>query len=167
MEKIFNDYWSSKNCKAIGEKLHETIKSHAPLIPGIYVAPHYGITLWYYKYNMAMVIKRCKLKQQGQDILRLPPLIKPPYIFQPNSMHDVNLEFAKFNSSKMWINVYLTKMYLSKKCPLFIDYIVTKKRETKKKKERKINTDARSQGTHADPNGIRSAWSSDLHQTPL
>jgi hypothetical protein len=77
----------SNNCKAIGQKLHETIRSHVPLIPGIYVAPHYGITPWYYKYNMAMAIKWHKLKQQGQDRSGLPPLIKPPYIFQPTTFH--------------------------------------------------------------------------------
>jgi hypothetical protein len=36
--------------------------------------------------------------------------------------------------------------------------------ERVKKKQRKRNTDAHSQGTHADPNGIRAAWFSDLHQ---
>ncbi len=87
MEKTFNEYQSSKNCKAIGHNLHETNKSHVPLIPRIYAAPHYRITPWYYKYNMAMAIKRHKLKQQGQDKSRLPPLIKPPYIFQPTTFH--------------------------------------------------------------------------------
>ncbi len=39
-----------------------------------------------------------------------------------------------------------------------------KKRERVRKKQRKRNTDAHSQGTHADPNGIRATWFSDLHQ---
>jgi hypothetical protein len=41
--------------------------------------------------------------------------------------------------------------------------IVTKKKELGEKKQRKRNTDAHSQGMHADLNGIRAAWSSDLH----
>ncbi len=35
--------------------------------------------------------------------------------------------------------------------------IVSPKRENVRKKQRKKNTDARSQGTHVDPNGIRAA----------
>jgi hypothetical protein len=44
-------------------------------------------------------------------------------------------------------------------------HCVTKKREL----EREIwrNTDTTNQGTHADPNRIRTAWSFDLHQTSL
>jgi hypothetical protein len=41
---------------------------------------------------------------------------------------------------------------------------VTKNRESVRKKHRKRNTDAHSQGTHVDPNGIRAAWFSDMHQ---
>jgi hypothetical protein len=56
----------------------------------------------------------------------------------------------------------------SKRCfflSLYVREVVTKKREL----EREIwrNTDTTSQGTHADPNRIRAAWSSNLHQTPL
>jgi hypothetical protein len=40
----------------------------------------------------------------------------------------------------------------------------TKKREKVRKKQRKRIIDAHSQGMHADPNGIRAAWFSDLHQ---
>jgi hypothetical protein len=39
-----------------------------------------------------------------------------------------------------------------------------KKKERVRKKQRKRNIDAHNQGMHADPNGIRAAWFSDLHQ---
>jgi hypothetical protein len=39
-----------------------------------------------------------------------------------------------------------------------------KRESRRKKKQSKKNTDAHSQGTYADPNRIRAAWSSDLHQ---
>jgi hypothetical protein len=50
-------------------------------------------------------------------------------------------------------------------CGIGPSVTVTKKKEL----EREIwrNTDTTSQGTHADPNRVRAAWSSDLHQTPL
>jgi len=77
--KAFNEHWSSKNGKAIGGKLHE-----GPLhqIQYFHLDPHCGITPPYCKYNMAIIIKKCKLKQQGQDLARLlPNIITPPFQF--------------------------------------------------------------------------------------
>jgi len=83
-----------------------------PLIPGIYVAPHYGITPWYYKYNMAMAIKWHKLKQQGQDRSGLPPLNQTPIYLPTNNIPCMMFIWSLQSSNQ----ARCEQMYIQKKC---------------------------------------------------
>ncbi len=63
--EVFNEQWS--NFMTINDKLHDTIKSSAPIQPKGYVTSYCGIILSWCKYNLVIAIKRQKMKQQAKQ----------------------------------------------------------------------------------------------------
>jgi hypothetical protein len=83
----------------------------------------------------------------------------PKLVNNPKAENQQNILFI---SNTSWFNI--TKVFCINVCHNTTK-CHQKRRELEKEKWR--NADTTSQGTHTDPNRIRAAWSSNLHQAPL